>query len=127
MVRRRSTAVKRPLVPSVTGTNVLFDVCLVSRATVGLLDAALAPSGLDADKFAVYSVLTAAPTMTPTELAAWMAAPATTVSSYVKRFEARGHVVRERNPDDRRSYRLRLTEAGRQTHAAAAGLFLPAL
>ena len=38
----------------------LFDVWLVSRATTGLLDAALAPSGLTADEFGVYSVLTSA-------------------------------------------------------------------
>jgi DNA-binding MarR family transcriptional regulator len=63
--------------------------------------------------------------MTPTELARWMAAPATTVSSYVKRFEARGHVTREPNPDDRRSYLIRLTPAGGRVHRAAAARFLP--
>ena len=31
------------------------------------------------------------------------------MSSYVKRFEKRGHVVREPNPDDGRSYLIRLT------------------
>jgi DNA-binding MarR family transcriptional regulator len=56
-----------------------------------------------------------------------MAAPPTTVSSYVKRLERRGHAEREANPDDRRSYRLRLTEAGQAAHAEAAALFLPAL
>ncbi len=109
------------------GENVLFSVWLVSRATADLLDKALAASGLDADEFAVYSVLTAAPTLTPTELAKWMAAPPTTLSSYIKRFEARGHVVREPNPDDGRSYRLRLTDAGREAHRSAGALFMPAL
>ncbi len=107
--------------------NVLFSVWLVSRATADLLDKAMSASGLDADEFAVYSVLTTAPTVTPTELATWMSAPPTTISSYVKRFEARGHVVREPNPNDRRSYRLRLTDAGREAHRSAAALFIPAL
>jgi DNA-binding MarR family transcriptional regulator len=105
--------------------DVTFLVWLASRATTDLIDAALAPSGLDGDEFAIYSVLTAASTITPTELARWMAAPPTTVSSYVKRFEARGHITREPNPSDRRSYRIKLTPAGRRAHRAAAEHFNP--
>lgn len=111
--------------PAGDGTNVLFDVWLVARAVTGVLDAALAPSGLTADEFGVYSVLTSAPSMTPSELARWMSAPPTTVSSYVKRLEGRGHVVREPNPQDRRSYVLRLTDDGRAAHARAGACFLP--
>ena len=110
------------------GTTLLLDVWLVSRSTHGLLAEALAPAGLTADEFAVYSMLRGSVEgSTPSELAGWMAAPATTVSSYVKRFEARGHVVRAPNPDDRRSYRLRLTEEGRAAHLAAAQRFAPVL
>lgn len=108
-------------------TNVLFDAWLVSRAVHALIDDAIGPSGLDADEFAVYSVLASGTVMTPSELADWMAAPATTVSSYVKRFERRGHVKRVPNPQDRRSYRVELTTAGRQVHRAAGALFQPVL
>lgn len=108
------------------GTNVLFDLWLASRAATSRLDEALRPSGLSADEFAVYSVLSAAP-LTPGEVAGWMSAPLTTVSSYVRRFEARGHVRRVPNPDDGRSYRLELTAAGRRAHQAAGALFLPVL
>lgn len=107
--------------------NVLFDVWLLSRATTALLDDVIGPAGLEADEFAVYSVLASGDGMTPTELAHWMAAPPTTVSSYVKRFERRGHVRRVPHPDDRRSYRLQLTAAGRRAHGAAGALFLPVL
>ena len=107
-------------------TNMLFDVWLLSRATHALLDAALEPAGLTADEFAVYSVLRSGP-LTPSELAAWMAAPLTTVSSYVKRFQARGHVTRAPNPADARSYRLLLTEDGARAHEEAGSLFLPVL
>jgi DNA-binding MarR family transcriptional regulator len=107
--------------------NVLFRVWLVSRATTEMLDSALRPSGLDADEFAVYSLLMSADAVTPSFLARWMAAPATSVSSYVKRMEGRGHVERVANPEDRRSYGLRLTDAGRQAHNDAGALFLPAL
>ena len=127
MVRQRSEFVKGLSAREVRDedVDVTFMVWLTSRATTDLLDAVLAPAGLNGDEFAIYSVLTAAPSITPTELARWMAAPPTTVSSYVKRFEARGHVQRVPNPADRRSYRIRLTPAGRRVHRAAAELFLP--
>lgn len=109
------------------GTNVLFDLWMVSRTSTGLLDEALAPVGLTADEFGVYSVLTSSETMTPTELARWMWAPPTTVSSYVKRFEKRGHLVRERNASDGRSFVLRLTPEGRSVHRAGVEAFIPVL
>ena len=105
--------------------DVTFMVWLTSRAMRDLVDTALAPAGLDGDEFAVYSVLDASSAITPTELARWMAAAPTTVSSYVKRFEARGHVERIPNPADRRSYRIKLTPAGRRAHRAAAKRFAP--
>ena len=107
--------------------NLLFDIWLVSRATTALIDDAIKASGLDADEFAIYSVLASTQHMTPTELAHWMSAPATTVSTYIKRFERRGHVTRVPNPADRRSYHLQLTAEGRATHLAAGQLFLPVL
>ena len=127
-VKRESPARGHPVdaVPA-AGTNVLFDVWLVSRAVTGALDAALAPTGLTADEFGVYSVLTSSDVMTPTDLARWMAAPPTTVSSYVKRLEGRGHLVRERNPDDGRSYVLRLTTSGLAAHRAGGKAFMPVL
>jgi DNA-binding MarR family transcriptional regulator len=106
---------------------VLFDVWLASRAVTGMLDAALAPTGLTADEFGVYSVLTTTESMTPSDLAVWMSAPTTTVSSYVKRLEKRGHLKRHRNPDDGRSFVLRLTPSGRAAHKAAGKAFHPAL
>lgn len=120
-MRDRSSSVKGGL------DNVLFDVWLVSRATTDLLDTALAPSGLTADEFAIYSVLMREGTITPTELARWMAAPPTTVSSYVRRLEGRGDVERQPHPQDGRSYQLRLTPSGRRAHRAAARYFLPVL
>lgn len=131
MVRDRSTRVKGGADPGVPGgappDNVLFSVWLVARSASALLDQTLEPSGLTADEYAIYSLLAKDRAKTPSELARWMAAPATTVSSHVKRFEARGHVDRVPNPDDGRSYLLRLTAAGRRVHRRAAALFAPAL
>lgn len=126
-MRQRSNSVKGLTLGEVRDedVDVTFMVWLTSRATADLLDSVLAPAGLDGDEFAIYSVLTAAPSITPTELARWMAAPPTTVSSYVKRFEARGHVEREPNQADGRSYRIKLTPTGRRAHRDAAKLFIP--
>jgi DNA-binding MarR family transcriptional regulator len=107
--------------------NVLFDVWLVSRAATARITEAVREPGLDADEFAIYSVLASTNGMTPTELAHWMAAPATTVSSYLKRFTRRGHVQQVDNQSDRRTYLVRLTNAGRDVHQAAGLLFLPSL
>jgi DNA-binding MarR family transcriptional regulator len=128
-VRDRSNSVKRQIEDELHPglDNVLFGVWLVSRSTTNLLDSVLRPSGLDADEFAVYSLLMSAEAVTPSSLARWMAAPPTTVSSYVKRMEARGHVERVMDAHDRRSYALRLTRAGRQAHNDGGALFLPVL
>lgn len=107
--------------------NVLFDVWLVSRAVHALVDDAIGETGLDADEYAIYSVLSSGEPMTPTDLARWMAAPPTTVSSYIKRFERRGHLVRRSNPADGRSSLVELTAAGQQAHRAASERFGPVL
>ena len=127
MVRGRTTPVKTLAAAEVRAQQVdpLFLVWLVARSTEDLMDTVLRPAGVTGDEFALYSVLAASPGITPSELSRWMAAPATSVSSYVKRLEARGHLVRKPHPSDRRSYRIHLTAAGRRTHRAAATLFGP--
>lgn len=126
MVRYRSTSVKGAASEREAGENVLFKTWLVSRSATALVDRAVADAGLTADEFAIYSVLRAGP-ITPTDLASWMAAPPTTISSSVKRLESRGHVTREANPEDGRSYRLALTADGRRAHQRAQDRYLPVL
>jgi DNA-binding MarR family transcriptional regulator len=127
MVRSRSNDVKGGEPGAEHDANVLFDTWRLSRAVGALLDAVLAPGGLTADEFGVYSVLAGASGITPTELARWMAAPPSTVSSYVTRFERRGHVERVANPGDQRSYLIRLTPAGRRAHTQASAGVAPTL
>src|SRR5450759_2302661 len=67
------------------GRTLLFDVWVVANSTRALLDDALRPSGLNAEEFALYSALRRDGGVTPTELAALMAFPSTTVSSIVAR------------------------------------------
>jgi len=105
--------------------DITFLVWAVSRSTADLVDSALRPSGLSGDEFAIYSMLSSSTVITPSELARWMAAAPTTVSSYLKRLEARGHIERVPTPEDKRSYRILLTSEGRKAHARAVTLFAP--
>ena len=105
--------------------RLLFDVWLVSRATTALLDAALAPAGLTADEFALYSALHLAGRVTPSQLAELLAIPPTTVSTYIRRLERRGDLARVTNPVDRRSVLLQLTPAGEAAYRRAGALFAP--
>jgi DNA-binding MarR family transcriptional regulator len=107
------------------GVDLTFLMWQTARGTTALMDATVAAAGLTGDEFAVYSILAASERTTPSTLSRWMAAPPTTVSSYVKRFETRGHVRKVPNPDDRRSYQIILTEAGRAAHASAQKAFRP--
>ena len=109
-----------------TGTErLLFEVWLAARATTALLDAALAPVGLTADEFALYSALHHAGTLTPSQLAELLAVPPTTASTHIRRLERRGDLARATNPADGRSAFLRLTASGEATYHRAGALFYP--
>jgi DNA-binding MarR family transcriptional regulator len=105
--------------------GVMFILWLVGRATVDAIDRRIQGTGMSADEFPVYCLLDIAGPLTPSALGTWMAAPATTVSSFVKRLEERGHAARRPNQADRRSYLLELTDAGRTAQSEAIEQFAP--
>lgn len=102
--------------------SLLFQIFRTSELNAKLVSRALAPTGIRGDDFAVYSYLFFGP-MTLTDLADGTGMPLTTVSGYVKRFEERGHVAREPNPDDGRSQLVSLTPAGRDWLMDAVEIF----
>jgi DNA-binding MarR family transcriptional regulator len=105
-------------------TSVLLDVWLLGHLTSGLLDSALADSGLTADDFGLYSMLRGWGPMTPGELAATTGMRQNTVSAALQRLDKRGHLNRTPNPSDARSTLVSLNEAGIETHLVAASAFL---
>ena len=129
-MRRRTKRVKWPD-HTASGDDrpltLLFDVWLVGRATVDLLDPALAPAGLTAGEFALCSALREAGPITPTLLAHRLHIAPTTLSSMLKRLEERGHLHREPDPADGRAIRLRLSDAGLEAHEEALRRFVPLL
>jgi DNA-binding MarR family transcriptional regulator len=62
--------------------------------------------------YALLSMVAIAEPVTPTELARLMGLRPTTASDYVEQLVELGHVQREPNPEDGRSYLLTVTGAG---------------
>ena len=79
-----------------------------------LLHEEMAEAPLTPDEFAVTSVLLLEQPVRPTELARLTGLRPTTLSNYLRRFEAGGIVSRRRDPDDGRASLLELTPEGRE-------------
>jgi DNA-binding MarR family transcriptional regulator len=94
-----------------------------SISACALLARALAGSELRADEYAVYSVLFERGALTPTQLAAGLAMPVTTVLDYLRVMTRRGHFGRARNPLDGRSYTVSLTAEGLRAHRSTNALW----
>ena len=108
-------------------TTLLLDLWLVGHQLGALLDDALAPSGLSADDFGLYSLLRGWGPVTPTQISRWTGMRPTTVSVAVKRLNGRGHADQAPNPQDGRSYLVGLNAAGEAAHDEAAPLFIAAM
>jgi DNA-binding MarR family transcriptional regulator len=111
---------------SAEASSVLFGVWSVAHSVGELLDKALAGSGLNADEFGFYSALYDGQPITPNEISEHLGMPATTVSSYLIRLSARGHISRSKNPADGRSALIELTAEGYEVLHDAYLRFAPA-
>jgi DNA-binding MarR family transcriptional regulator len=104
-------------------TSILFDVFALGQRVRTLLQTAMRDAALRPDEYAAYSVLFESGTITMTRMARELGMPVTTAADYVRAMRARGHVRREANPADQRSYLLALTPAGTRAHREANRLF----
>ena len=102
-----------PRLPPSGGPNVLFQQFRTGLAVRELMQEAVAGTGVTAEEYAILGVVNFFPDRTPTELAASLGIPPTTVSRHVGRFLRDGLAERRPNPDDGRSYLLRTTKSGR--------------
>ena len=94
-------------------TSVLFETWTLMHSVGELLDEALEGAPLQADEFGFYSAVFDHQPVTPNVIAGLASLPATTVSSYLNRLVARGHISKTRNPADGRSFLVELTPEGR--------------
>jgi DNA-binding MarR family transcriptional regulator len=94
------------------GPTILLDLFLTNQRRKRMIEAALAQTELPAEDYPVYVLVGAEGPWTPTGLAKRMEMPLSTMLFRLRRLERRGHAERIRNPDDGRSYLIRLTKAG---------------
>jgi DNA-binding MarR family transcriptional regulator len=97
---------------SAGGPTILLDLFLTNQRRKRMIEAALAESELPAEDYPVYVLVGAEGPWTPTGLARRMEMPLSTMLFRLGRLERRGHAERVANPDDRRSYLIRLTKEG---------------
>jgi len=92
--------------------TILLEVFRTNQLRERLIAAALAPTDLPPDDYPMYVLVGAEGPWTPTALAARTQMPLSTVLFRLRRLEGRGHAERIPNPEDQRSYRVRLTASG---------------
>ena len=97
-----------------TYETILFDVFMTNQKRAQLIETALADTELPAEDYPLYVFIGAEGPWTPTDLARRLEMPLTTVLFRVRRLERRGHAERKPNPQDRRSFTIRLTPAGQR-------------
>ena len=92
-----------------------------------LLHTAMAGAPLKPDEFAVASVIAHEGPLRPTLLARLTGLRPTTLSNYLRRFEADGLVSRTRDVEDGRAFLVELTTEGRRRADACGPAFQQAL
>ncbi len=94
--------------------TILFDVFLTNQRRKAMIARALAGTGLPPEDYPLYVFVGAEGPWTPTGLAERLQMPLSTVIFRFKRLEARGDAERVPNPDDGRSFLIRLTPKGQR-------------
>lgn len=89
-----------------------FGIWLTARAVGALVDECSSAHGWSADEFAVITMIAARGETTNAELARWLAASRTTVSSLLARLERAGDIGRRPHAQDGRSMLVFLEPAG---------------
>lgn len=107
--------------------SILFDLFAASQRMKRLLTAAMAESPLGPEEYAAYSVVFERGPLTPTDMAKELGLPVTTVLDSLRAMSSRGHVKRQPNPADGRSYLVALTPAGLEAQRAAGTEFAKAM
>lgn len=93
--------------------SLAFEIYALSARLGAYLDRALEGTGVRPSEYALYSLMLEAGPRTPSELAAMLGVPPTTLSTYLTAMQARGDVGRLPHPTDGRSSRIVLTDRGR--------------
>lgn len=105
--------------PAAGPPTILFEVFWTQQKRKRLIEVALEGVDLPPEDYPFYVTIGADGPLTPTGLAEILQLPLSTVIFRVRRLERRGHAERIDNPDDGRSFLIRLTPPGRRLLAKA--------
>jgi DNA-binding MarR family transcriptional regulator len=105
---------------SILDKQLCFALYSASRATTAVYRPLLDGLGITYPQYLVMLVLWEEDDIGVSELGDRLALDSGTLSPLLKRIEALSLVTRERSPEDERRVEIRLTEAGRALHSAAA-------
>ena len=94
--------------------TILFEVFWTQQKRKRLIEVALAGIDLPPEDYPFYVTIGADGPLTPTRIAEILDMPLSTVIFRARRLERRRHAERVANPDDGRSFLLRLTPDGRR-------------
>ncbi|MEO8626231.1 MAG: hypothetical protein ABI452_05985 [Candidatus Limnocylindrales bacterium] len=100
-------------------SSLLFDLFAANQQVKTLLTVAMADAGLRPDEYAVYSGVFEFAPIAPTDLAAVVGMPPTTLSHYIRHMRELGHLIEKRDPADGRSRALSLSPSGLAAHRRA--------
>ena len=92
----------------------MLDLFRTNQVRERLIASALEDLELPPEDYPMYVMIGAEGPWTPTAFAARVEMPLSTVLFRIGRLERRSHAERIPNPDDRRSYLVRLTEDGQR-------------
>lgn len=96
------------------GDNVLLQMFRTGQAVRELMFEVVSGTGVLPNQYAVLSAIAVLRSASPTELAARLRVPPTTISRHVAELVDAGLAVRAPHPSDRRSYLLELSDDGRK-------------
>jgi len=100
--------------PDTGPPTILFEVFWTQQMRKRLVETALAGVDLPAEDYPFYVMIGAEGPWTPTGLAERLMMPLSTVLFRFRGLERRGHAERVPNPDDGRSFLMRLTPEGQR-------------
>jgi DNA-binding MarR family transcriptional regulator len=94
--------------------TIFFDVFLTHQKRKRMIEQALAATEVPPEDYPLYVFVGAEGPWTPTGLAARLGMPLSTILFRIRRLERRGHAERTPNPQDGRSFLIRLTDEGQR-------------
>jgi MarR family transcriptional regulator, lower aerobic nicotinate degradation pathway regulator len=105
---------ERPPLPPVLMDRVGFLLAMTKGGAETIVSTALDEIGIYPRQYGLMLVLATEGPVSQGELAEWVRTDRTTMVALVDGLEELGYVRRERNPADRRAYRLQLTAEGKR-------------